>query len=153
MDRDKKQQIILIVLIPVFLLSLLYTRMQKKASEDNKEGIKQEDSLCQDKRINEIAPPRGDLDIEYALLKKDPLKNLLQLYLYKTRVVQTEEKVTIPLPELTIEGIIWNSHMPQAIVNGKIVRIGDIVKDVEIIDIKRNGIVVGSNGEKFLIER
>ena len=152
MDRDKKQQIILIVLIPVFLLSLLYTRMQK-ASKDNKGGIKQEEILSEDKRIEQIAPPRGELDTEHALLKKDPLKDLLQLYLYKTRVVQTEEKVTIPLPELTIEGIIWNSDMPQAIVNGKIVRIGDIVKDVEIIDIERNGVVVGYNGEKVLIER
>ncbi len=152
MDREKKQQIALLVLIPLFLLSLLYTRMQK-ASQANKEDIDQEEGPSEDIRINEISLPSGDLDTEYELFENDPLKDLLQLYLHKMRVVKTEEKITTPLPKLTVEGIIWNSYMPQAIVDGKIVRVGDIIKNAEIIDIEKSGIVVFYNGEKVLIER
>jgi len=152
MDREKKQQIALLVLIPLFLLSLIYTRMQK-ASQTSKEGIDQEEASCKDARINEISLPSGDLDTEYELFENDPLKNLLQLYLYKTRVVKAEEKIIIPLPELAIEGIIWNTYMPQAIVDGKIVRVGDIIKNAEIVGIEKSGIIVFYNGEKVLIKR
>ncbi len=152
MDRERKQQIALLVLIPLFLLSLLYTRMQQ-ASKNNKESMGQEEGPCEDIRIDEISLPIGGLDTEYELFENDPLKDLLQLYLYKTRVVKAEEKVTIPLPELTIEGIIWNSYIPQAIVNGKIIRVGDIIENVEIVGIEKSGIIVFYNGEKVLIER
>ena len=152
MDREKKQQIALLVLIPLFLLSLLYTRMQK-ASQANKEDIDQEEGPSEDIRINEISLPSGDLDTEYELFENDPLKDLLQLHLCKIRVVKAEEKIIIPLPELAIEGIIWNTYMPQAIVNGKIVRVGDIIKNAEIVDIEKSGIIVFYNGEKVLIKR
>ena len=152
MDIDRKQQIILIILIPVFLLSLFYTRMQKSSNESS-EDIKQEEGLSEDERINQILLPKGALDVEYTLPERDPLKDFFQLYLYKTRTIKTEEKIEIPLPELTIEGIIWNSDLPQAIVDGSVVRIGDIIKGVEIINIEKKGIIVSYNGEKVLIER
>jgi len=152
MDRDRKQQLILIILIPVFLLSLLYTRMQKSSNESS-EGVKQDEGSSEDERVNEISLPKSALDTEYTLSERDPLKDLFQLYLYKTRIVKAEEKIEIPLPKLTIEGIVWNSDMPQAIVDGSVVRIGDIIKDVEIIGIEKKGIIVSYNDEKVLIER
>ncbi len=152
MDKDKKQQLALIILIPVFLLSLLYARMQK-ASKESAQEIKQEESISEDKRIDHIPLPNGPLDTEHVLLKTDPLKDLFQFYLYKVCMVTPEEKIDIPLPTLTIEGIIWNSDMPQAIIDGKVVRIGDVVKDVEIVGIEKRGIIVVYNGEKIIIER
>ncbi len=152
MDRDRKQQIILIILIPVFLLSLFYTRMQK-ASKESRGDAKQEEGVSEDKRIGQISSPKGILDSKYTLSKKDPLKNLFQLYLYNAHLIKPEGKIEIPLPKLTIEGIIWNSDMPQAIVDGKVVRIGDVIKNVEIIDIEKKGIIVNYNGEKVLIAR
>ena len=134
----------------MFLLSLLYTRMQKSSNKSS--DVKQEEGASEDERVNEIPLPKGALDTEYTLLEKDPLKDFFQLYLYNTRTIKSEE-IEISLPELTIEGIIWHSDMPQAIVDGSVVRIGDIVKGVEIVGIEKKGIIVSYNGEKVLIER
>ena len=45
-----------------------------------------------------------------------------------------------PLPNVTINGIIWNSNRPQAIINGRIVDIGDTISEIQIIDIQKTGI-------------
>ncbi len=152
MDKDRKQQLILIILIPVFLLGLFYTRMQK-ASKESREGAREKREISEDKRIGRIPKPTGLQDTEHILSKRDPFKDLFQLYLYRIRLVKSEEKLEIPLPKLTIEGIIWNSDMPQAIVDGRVVRIGDVIKNVEIVNIEKRGITVNFNGEKVLIER
>lgn len=47
-----------------------------------------------------------------------------------------------PLPSLEIEGLVWNTDHPQAIVNGKIVGIGDIISETRIMDIQKRGITV-----------
>lgn len=47
-----------------------------------------------------------------------------------------------PLPSLEIEGLVWNTDHPQAIVNGKIVGIGDIISETRIMDIQKSGIIV-----------
>ena len=45
-----------------------------------------------------------------------------------------------PLPNVTINGIIWNSDRPQAIINGKIVDIGDTISEIQITGIRKTGI-------------
>jgi len=152
MDKEKKQQIILIILIPVFLLGLLYARMQK-VSKEGSEDIKEKSEVSEDKRIGQISSPKDILDTKYTLLKTDPLRDLFQLYLYRVRLVKPEEKIEIPLPKFTIEGIVWNSDMPQAIVDGRVVRIGDVIENVEIVNIEKRGITVSYNDENVLIER
>ncbi|MFA5060227.1 MAG: hypothetical protein WC676_06320 [Candidatus Omnitrophota bacterium] len=46
------------------------------------------------------------------------------------------------LPNLLINGLIWNTNRPQAIVNNKIVGLGDTVDGVEIVAIDRSGIEI-----------
>lgn len=45
-----------------------------------------------------------------------------------------------PLPNITINGIIWNSDRPQAIINGKIVDVGDTIAEIYITAIRKTGI-------------
>ncbi len=45
-----------------------------------------------------------------------------------------------PLPNITINGIIWNSERPQAIINGKIVDVGDTIAEIYITAIRKTGI-------------
>lgn len=152
MDKERKQQIILIILIPLFLFSLFYTRMRNKAKEDGEVTLQLE-SISADKQIDQIPSPDNSMDIEYAPINKDPLKNLLEFYIYKTRSVEQEEDLKVPLPALAVEGLIWNSDMPQAIVNGKVLRIGDFIEGIEIVNIEKQGITVDYNNERVLIER
>jgi hypothetical protein len=60
---------------------------------------------------------------------------------------QTEE--VKPLPPLTIQGIIWGGAFPQAIINNKVVKIGDTIGEVRIIDISKNGISVLFGNHKY----
>ena len=53
-----------------------------------------------------------------------------------------------PVPIVTINGIIWNSDRPQAIINGTIVDIGDTISEIQITSIQKtaiNGIFDGRN--------
>jgi len=45
-----------------------------------------------------------------------------------------------PLPNVTINGIIWNSDRPQAIINGRIIDIGDTISEIQITGIRKTGI-------------
>lgn len=53
----------------------------------------------------------------------------------------TEPEISIPgLPQITIEGIIWNSDRPQAIVNGKVLDIGGTILQIHIKEIQKDQI-------------
>lgn len=46
----------------------------------------------------------------------------------------------LPVPTFTVTGIVWDSDRPQAIMNGQIVNIGDIIADVMITAIQKTEI-------------
>lgn len=46
------------------------------------------------------------------------------------------------LPQLTIQGIIWGSTLPQAIVNNKVVKVGDILDGAEVTEINKEGVIL-----------
>jgi hypothetical protein len=153
MNKEKKQQVILIVLIPVFLVGLIYMRMQKGPGQASVRGMASEEIIIPDASIDAMPGPKTDFTSEYSPSGQDPFKDLLQLYLYQMREAMPKEKATLPLPALTIEGIIWNTHMPQAIVNGDVVRIGDTIAGVTITNIEKQGITIDYSGEPVLIKR
>jgi hypothetical protein len=153
MDKEKKQQVILIILIPVFLAGLLYMRSQQDQNRDKtipglNTGISKPDSS-----IDSIPSPKPIERYEYVPSGKDPFTNMLQAYLYTMQKVRPEEETTFPMPKLTIEGIIWNTQIPQAIVNGQVVRIGDTIEGVKIEKIEKQGITIDHNGRLVLIGR
>ena len=66
---------------------------------------------------------------------KDPTKPKLPKPIVAPPVVKER-----PLPHIMINGIIWNSDRPQAIINGRIVDIGDTISEIRIIGIRKTGI-------------
>jgi hypothetical protein len=55
---------------------------------------------------------------------------------------------------IIVEGVIWGTDMPQAIINGDTYKVGDTLDEVEstIIEINRQGIVVKHLGRRYEIE-
>lgn len=53
--------------------------------------------------------------------------------------VQVETK---PLPSLQIEGVVWGGSLPQAIINNRVMRVGDTVEGARITDINQSGVTV-----------
>ena len=65
----------------------------------------------------------------------------------EVEVVEPEK----PLPLLKVQGVIWGGSFPQAIVNDKVVKIGDTVDGVRILSIDKENIVVFFEERKYKI--
>jgi len=52
--------------------------------------------------------------------------------------IEVEE--IVPLPNVKISGVIWDSDRPQAIINGRIVNIGDNILGIQITEISKTAI-------------
>ena len=61
---------------------------------------------------------------------------------------QQEPKIVTP-PSLIIQGIVWGGSLPQAIINQKIVKIGDTLEGARIIDIKKDGVTIAFQDQQF----
>ncbi|MCD4779376.1 MAG: hypothetical protein K8S27_02345 [Candidatus Omnitrophica bacterium] len=57
----------------------------------------------------------------------------------------------VTLPPLDISGLIWDTDRPQAIINNKILEIGDIVDEFKIIHIYKQGVTGHYQGKDFTI--
>ena len=62
-----------------------------------------------------------------------------------------KEKVEIKAPVFTINGLVWYSDLPQAIVNSKIVGIGDTIDESNVVAISETGIEVIFQGKRFKV--
>lgn len=51
------------------------------------------------------------------------------------------------LGNLKVQGIIWGGRFPQAIVNNRVVTVGDTIDGAEILNIDKNGITLSSGGK------
>lgn len=47
-----------------------------------------------------------------------------------------------PPPSLIVQGLIWGGNLPQAIVNNKVVKVGDTVDGARVISIDKDGVTV-----------
>jgi hypothetical protein len=54
-----------------------------------------------------------------------------------------------PLPALAVKGIVWGSTLPQAIINNKVVKIGDTIDEVQIVDINKFGVIVSFENRQY----
>lgn len=53
------------------------------------------------------------------------------------------------LTNLELQGIFWGTAKPQAIINRKIVSVGDVVENAEVESISRDRVVLSVNGNKI----
>jgi len=58
---------------------------------------------------------------------------------------------TLLLPSMNIQGLIWGGRFPQAIINGKVLRIGDVIEGAQIIEIKKEGIVLSYDNRNYTL--
>ncbi|MCX5702876.1 MAG: hypothetical protein NT066_00020 [Candidatus Omnitrophica bacterium] len=65
----------------------------------------------------------------------------------EVKVVEPEK----PLPLLKVQGVIWGGSFPQAIVNDKVVKIGDTIDGVRILSIDKENIVVFFEKKEYKI--
>jgi len=59
--------------------------------------------------------------------------------------------VETPMPALVVQGVVWGTSLPQAIINGQVVKIGDTIEKARIIDITKDGVVIFFGGREHTI--
>ncbi|MDP3142494.1 MAG: hypothetical protein Q8N14_00895 [Candidatus Omnitrophota bacterium] len=70
----------------------------------------------------------------------------------KVTEVASQRKEEVRPPELIIQGLVWGKIMPQAIVNNKVVTIGDIINEAKIVDINKNGVSILFKDKIFFVK-
>ena len=53
------------------------------------------------------------------------------------------------LPAMEVQGLVWGGSMPQAIIDGQVLKVGDTIKNVEILEINKDGIKVLYNSKLY----
>mgnify|MGYP001561456780 CR=1 FL=1 len=89
---------------------------------------------------------QGANKIEY---KSEDLRDPFQEEKIEIKEQPQEQIETKPLPPLQIQGIVWGGSFPQAIINNKVVRVGDTIEGVRITDINKNGVIVFFENRQF----
>lgn len=64
-----------------------------------------------------------------------------------------QPKIIPSLPQCSITGLVWDSQKPQAILNGKIIGLGDKIESWTVTQITKDGVEITFENEKFLIGR
>jgi hypothetical protein len=55
----------------------------------------------------------------------------------------------LDLDKIKVQGVIWGSQVPQAIINDQVLRVGDLIEGAQIMSIEKKGITVSFNGEAY----
>lgn len=83
---------------------------------------------------------------------RDPFVSLLpsKEIIYQVKPAKTESGLPT-LPNFSVQGLIWGTGKPQAIINNKVYNIGEQVEGAKIIEISRDGVKVSYQDKIFLV--
>lgn len=141
MMKIAKYKVMTVFSVTVFIFSLFITNLFVAAQE----GFKGEKKL---EAMEKTTPLPSEVivlpNIEYkAEDLRDPFQNPNIAEGKKpTEESEVSETKEITPPSLTVQGLIWGGNFPQAIINNKVVKVGDIIEGVRIISIDKEGITV-----------
>jgi len=69
----------------------------------------------------------------------------------KAEEVAPAEVPETPPPNFTVQGIIYSETLSQAIINDKVVKVGDTIDGASIVSINKDSIIILFNGKKYNI--
>lgn len=104
-----------------------------------------------DKAMPKDAPLRPQVEYKSEVLRDPFLSYLEKEKKQENIVVQQTAPVVIPPPSLTVQGIIWGGDISQAIINQKVVKIGDTIEGAKVTDINKDGIKMIFNDQELYL--
>lgn len=144
-QRNTKTTVFFICLITCsFFIKCLFALSEQSMEPDKPEEAKK--AVTQEETT--IRTP-----VEYkAQDLRDPFQENIEEEPAQVEEQKIEEgKTTQPPPSLVVQGLIWGSDLPQAIINSNVVKIGDTVEGAQIINIDKNGVTILFDGQKHNI--
>lgn len=140
MDKKIKNYIIFLTALFIFLLtgedafSVGQEFQAMKALQQSEDGPE-----------TVISRPRMEYKAEGL---RDPFEGAL-----KEPAPVKEEQLPQPVsqtpPPLSVQGIIWGGNFPLAIINNKVVKVGDTLEGAEILNISKEGVTIKFTGNTF----
>ncbi len=104
----------------------------------------------QAKQEYESPEPLVRPNIEYnAENLRDPFEGYLLKKEETRSKAQIEESISPPI--LTVEGIIYGGKIPQAIINNKVVKVGDEIEGARVIEINKKGVIVFFGQRQYIL--
>ena len=86
---------------------------------------------------------------------KDPFEPVLPEEREETEEVDgvSEETRVLP-PEVVVEGVLWGTGSPQAIINSEVYKVGDAIKDLgaKVLKIEQNIVFITYGGKIYRLE-
>lgn len=84
---------------------------------------------------------------------RDPFRSYIQEEKQKPIEIKTGTEVpAFNAPALTVEGVVWGSAVTTcAIINGKVVKAGDVIEGAKVLEIKKEGIKLFYQGWKYTL--
>jgi hypothetical protein len=127
----------------VFLLVLfcgsLYALSVNQDPKVKKEGNSESSQQLQVQDLGVIQEP----DLEYrAYNLRDPFEDLIARKKQEDMEKKPETEIDTyeQPPPLDVQGLVWGGAVHQAIINGKVVKVGDSIEGAEVIEIDKEGV-------------
>ena len=105
--------------------------------------------------------PQANADVEGGALKsgvsytaenlRDPFINPVQAEM-SIQPGKVDPNVSqLPLPAMQVQGIFWGGKFPQAIINDKIVKVGEKIEGAQVIAIEKDLVKVFFGAKQFVL--
>lgn len=79
---------------------------------------------------------------------RDPFRPLIPEEILKTPPQEIPE-ADIFLPPFEIKGVVWGTPLPQVIINGNVLKIGDVIEGAKIVYISKERVDISYEGRIF----
>jgi hypothetical protein len=93
-------------------------------------------------KAGDLRDPFQETIVKGAILKEEKLAE-------QKKEIAVEKEITPPT--LTVQGLVWGGNFPQAIINNKVVRIGDTIEGAKVISIDKEGINLIFEGMQIVL--
>lgn len=67
----------------------------------------------------------------------------------RTKSEPSREEEPVKPPPLVLQGVLWGTARPQAIINRKIVSVGDTLEGAKILAVSKEGVTISFEGQTF----
>lgn len=152
--KKQQKEYVTVGLLVLVALFIGISRFKKKEGTGDIFYRKQFNERWKEIEILESTLPEEEKGAKYVLGDEaTPFKSPIT---DKKKMVIIDEEIL--LPSIALQGMVWNSRRPQAIINGKVYDVNDIVEvdgkgsnKVKIIDISKEGMRLRYKGKEFII--
>ena len=98
------------------------------------------------------AKPGSPEKVEYTSQDlRDPFQSPFELFMPVEEPEDAPPPVVGGLPHLEIQGMVWDSSLPQAIINNTVLKAGEVIEGVEILAIRKEGVYVLYEGRQYIL--